>query len=118
MFTVQRNDKKIDFRNLEEQVQENKIKIAEHFAMDRALANFGIKIVGTIESTSELPGVTEFPSAPNYTGEYGDGYAVGTPGNYIYYIFTREDPNAGQFTPYWLDVGPISVVGPAGPRGL
>ena len=79
--------------------------------MDRALANFGIKIVGTVSTYEELPNPT------TYTGEYGDGYAVGEAGNYTYYIFTRPDLNAGQPTDYWLDVGKISVVGPQGPQG-
>lgn len=114
-FTIENGNKTL--RNLEEQVQKNKEDIAAHYAIDRALANFGIKIIGVVETIEQLPGVTTFPSAPNYTGEYGDGYAVGTPGNYVYYIYTREDPNAGQFTPYWLDVGAISVVGPRGPEG-
>lgn len=105
-------------RNLEEQVLKNKEDIANHYAIDRNLANFGIKIVGTAASTEDLPGVTEFPLAPNYSGEYGDGYAVGEPGNYTYYIFTRPDLNAGKPTDYWLDVGQISVVGPQGPQGI
>lgn len=105
-------------RNLEEQVLKNKEDIANHYAIDRNLANFGIKIVGTVASTEDLPGVTEFPLAPNYSGEYGDGYAVGEPGNYTYYIFTRPDLNAGKPTDYWLDVGQISVVGPEGPQGI
>ena len=105
-------------RNLQEQVLKNKEDIANHYAIDRNLANFGIKIVGTVASIEDLPGVTEFPLAPNYPGEYGDGYAVGEPGNYTYYIFTRPDLNAGKPTDYWLDVGQISVIGPQGPQGI
>ena len=116
-FTLNNN---ITLRNLEEQVQKNKEDIANHYAIDRALANFGIKIVGTVSSTSQLPGSTAeypFPLAPEYSGEYGDGYAVGEPGAYVYYIYTRADLNAGKPTPYWLDVGNISIVGPEGPQG-
>lgn len=112
------NDKEI--RNLVEQVQKNKEDIANHYAIDRALANFGIKIVGTVSSTSQLPGSTveyPFPLAPEYNGEFGDGYAVGQPGSYIYYIYTRADLNGGKPTSYWLDVGSISIVGPEGPQG-
>jgi hypothetical protein len=100
-----------EFRNLEEQVLENKQKIAEHYAVDRVLANFGIKIVGVVSSASELPDPT------TYTGEYGNAYAVGMPGNYTYYIFTRPDVNAGQNQNHWLDVGALQIVGDQGPQG-
>lgn len=99
------------YRNEAEQVLKNKEDIAAHYAMDRALANFGIKIVGTVASADDLP------DPLTYQGEYGDGYAVGQPGSYVYYIYTRPDPNAGQPNNYWLNVGSISVVGPEGPRG-
>ena len=99
------------FRNLEEQVRKNKEDIANHYAIDRALANFGIKIVGTVATPEQLP------DALTYQGEYGDGYAVGQPGSYVYYIYTRPDPNAGHFDNYWLDAGALSIVGPEGPQG-
>ena len=99
------------FRNLEEQVQKNKEDVAKHYEIDRVLANFGIKIVGTLSDVAELP------DPATYIGEYGDGYAVGQPGDYTYYIFTRPDPNAGQAEDHWLDVGPLSIVGPEGPQG-
>ena len=100
------------FRNLTEQVQKNKEDIAKHYEIDRALANFGIKIVGTVATPDLLP------DPVTYQGEYGDGYAVGEPGNYVYYIYTRPDFNAGQDTNHWLDVGAISIVGPQGPQGV
>ena len=106
------------FRNLEEQVQYNSQRIAEHYAIDRALSNFGIKVVGVVSSTELLPGVTVFPQAPNYQGQYGDAYAVGSASDgYVYYIYTRPDLNAGYATSYWLNVGKISVAGPQGPQG-
>ena len=98
-------------RNLEEQVRKNKEDIARHYAIDRSLANFGIKIVGTIATESQLP------DPLTYQGEYGDGYAVGQTGAYVYYIFTRPDLNAGHPDNYWLNVGSISIVGPQGPQG-
>ena len=42
------------FRNLEEQVRKNKEDIARHYAIDRSLANFGIKIVGTVATEPEI----------------------------------------------------------------
>lgn len=98
-------------RNLEEQVQKNKEDIAKHYAIDRSLANFGIKIVGTVLTENQLP------DPLTYQGEYGDGYAVGQTGAYVYYIFTRPDLNSGHPDSYWLNVGSISIVGPQGPQG-
>lgn len=101
----------IELRNLQEQVQKNKEDIAKHYEIDRTLANFGIKIVGTVATVKDLPDPTL------YDGEYGDCYAVGQPGSYVYYIFTRPDPNAGITENHWLDVGKLGIHGPQGPRG-
>lgn len=101
----------IEYRNLVEQVQKNKEDIANHYAIDRTLANFGIEIVGQVATADQLP------DAETYAGAYGDAYAVGEAGNYIYWIFTRPDPNSGHPTNYWLDVGALNIVGPQGPQG-
>ena len=109
------------FRNLEEQVQYNSKRIAEHYAIDRALANFGIKIVGSVANSSQLPGQvkgTPFPQAPDYRGAFGDAYVVGTAPPYTYWIYTRPDLNQGYTYNYWLDVGEISVAGPEGKPGV
>ena len=109
MFTL--NNNKLELRNLEEQVQKNKEDIARHYEIDRSLANFGIKIVGTVSSVGDLP------DPLTYQGEYGDGYAVGQPGSYEYYIYTRPDLNAGQPNNHWLPVGQLAIQGPQGPQG-
>lgn len=94
-------------RNLVEQVLKNKQDIADHWAVDRVLADFGIKIIGQVDTWSEPEG--EF--------NYGDAYAVGTEPPYDIYIYTRADPNAGHEEDYWLDIGPIAIIGPEGPQG-
>ena len=111
MLEIKKNNQTIELRNLQEQVQKNKEDIANHYAIDRTLANFGIKIVGQADEVSQLPNPETYP------GEYGDAYAIGTSGDYVYWIFTRPDPNSGHFTNYWLDVGALSIVGPQGPEG-
>ena len=105
-------------RNLEEQVQKNKEDIANHYAIDRALANLGIEVVGQVSTAESLP------NPLTYTGNYGDTYAVGNKAQvdagdatYYYYVYTRPDPNAGQPNNYWLNVGKISIAGPIGPQG-
>ena len=109
-----------EFRNIEEQVQKNKEDIAVIQTIDRVLADYGIKIVGQIASPELLPGATEanpLPEAPDYTGEYGDAFAVGESHPYEIYIYTRADFNAGYSTAYWLNVGTLAIEGPQGPQG-
>jgi hypothetical protein len=105
MFTI---DKK-EYRNLQEQVLKNKEDIAAHYAIDRVLAEFGIRVIGVVASVDDLD--------ENYQGEYGDAYAVGTEPPYLFYIWTRPDPAAGHDTAYWFDVGELAIVGPQGPKG-
>ena len=84
-------------RNLQEQVQKNKEDIQRHYEIERVLADWGIRIIGQME-TWEIP-----------TGsfEYGDAYAVGPDGGpFVFYIYTRGNPD------YWFDYGAISIVGP------
>jgi hypothetical protein len=107
------------YRNLEEQVQKNKEDIAQHYEIDRVLANLGIKLIGQVETPADLP------DPLTYTGEYGDAYAVGNKeavdagvGFYTYYVFSRPDNDAGNPENHWLNVGRISIVGPQGPQGI
>ena len=89
-------------RNLQEQVQKNKEDIQRHYEIERVIADWGIRIIGQLE-TWEIP-----------TGsfEYGDAYAVGPDGGpFVFYIYTRGNPDD------WFDYGAISIVGPAGPQG-
>lgn len=100
-----------EFRNLEEQVKKNKEDIAMWNAGERTLSNFGIKVVGKVDSPNDLP------NPISYAGTFGDAYVVGWEAPYTYYIYTRADTNAGQLTNYWLDIGLLSIEGPQGPQG-
>ena len=108
----------IDYRNLEEQVQKNKEDIAKHYAVDRVLADFGIRVVGKVSKAEDLPDPT------TYTGEFGDAYYVGNVEPFTFYIYTRADYAGGFPDNYWLDIGtltiegPIGPIGPVGPQGL
>ena len=99
------------FRNLEEQVQKNKEDIANHYNVDRVLADFGIRVIGNIADASELPDPATF------SGEYGDAYAVGAESPYTFYIWTRADVDAGHPNDYWLDIGQLAIQGERGPEG-
>lgn len=99
------------YRTLIEQVQKNKEDIARHWDVDRVLADFGIHVRGTLASPSELP------DAAQYEGGYGDAYLIGAAAPYDVYIYTEANPDAGHDEDYWLNIGPIAIVGPAGPTG-
>lgn len=99
-----------ELRNLEEQVQKNKEDIARHWEVDRILADFGITVLGRVNYPGDLQDKNE--------GEnWGYAYLVGTATPYNVYVWTRPNPNVGQETAYWLDIGSISIVGPQGPEG-
>lgn len=98
-----------EFRNLEEQVQKNKEDIAAHYNVDRVLADFGIRIIGQVDNSTDLPTEGTF--------EYGDAYAVGTEEPYSFWIWTRADINSGHPYDYWFNVGDLAIVGPQGPQG-
>ena len=99
-----------EYRNLEEQVLENKQKIAEHYNIDRVLADFGIKVLGQVNSEADLPD-------PAGDFDYGDAYAVGTAEPYSFYIYTRPDPNGGHESNWWFNIGQLAIIGPQGPQG-
>ena len=98
-----------EYRNLEEQVQANKNNIERIIEGEELLARLGIKVVGQVEDSSELP------NPVTYDGEFGDAYLVGTETPYDYYIFTR--PFEREVDPQWFNLGPFPVAGPQGPVG-
>lgn len=94
-------------RSLIEQVQKNTLDIYNHYQVERVLAEFGIKVVGQVETSAELP--------QGYQGDFGDAYAVGTEAPFNFYIWTRA--NAVSQSNYWLNIGPLAIVGPQGIQG-
>lgn len=107
------------FRNLEEQVRRNQDDIKYILEEEGVLNQFGIKVVGQVDTQGELP------DASTYQGDYGDAYAVGTQPPYELYIYTREF--SGETGPQWFNIGefpapstvpgPTGAVGPTGPAG-
>lgn len=103
----------IEFRNLQEQVLKNKEDIAYHYTIDRVLADFGITVLGRVNTFEDIADINE--------GEnWGYGYLVGPeddPNGYEVYVWTRPNVNLGKDEAYWLNIGKINIVGPQGPRG-
>lgn len=91
------------------QIDENRKQIADHWNVDRVLADFGIRVIGTAASYADIENIQGT--------EYGDAYAVGTEPPYMFYIWTRADVNAGHPEDYWLNIGELAIVGPEGPQG-
>ena len=100
-----------ELRNAMEQIEKNKQDIAKHYTVDRVLADFGIRVIGNVDTEADLPNPDEF------TGNYGDAYAVGESEPFQFFIWTRPDPNAGEPNAYWLGIGPLAIAGPQGPEG-
>ena len=98
-----------EFRNLQEQVLKNMNDIQDMMQGVNVLADFGIAVVGQVESAADLPD----PST--YDGNYGDAYIVGESEPYDYYIFTRAFE--GEEEPQWFDLGQFPVPGPQGETG-
>ena len=103
----------VQYRSLEEQVRKNKDDIQYILEEEGVLNQFGIKVVGEITNSSELPDPT------TYQGAFGDAYAVGTGAPYTLYIYTRA--NGAHPNNYWFNIGefpgPSTVPGPTGPQG-
>ena len=98
-----------EFRNLQEQVLKNANDIQNILQGNNVLNQFGIKVIGQIDTPAELPPVSTFQ------GEYGDAYAVGTSAPYSLYIWTRNIDNNSDG---WFNIGLFPQAGPQGPQGI
>lgn len=103
-----------EFRNLEEQVLKNKEDIEAIHEGTYVLDEFGIKVVGQVESEDDLPTVEEYKE-DNPDWEYGDAYAIGEEAPYTLKILTRA--NDEHPDDYWFEIGQFPTPGPAGPQG-
>lgn len=98
-----------EFRNLQEQVLENKRRIAEHYEITRVLNDFGIRVIGRVATKEDLDNI------PTEGLQYGDAYAVGENPPYTFWIWTRK--NNDSENDYWFNMGQIAIAGPEGPAG-
>lgn len=103
-----------EFRNLEEQVLKNKNDIENALQLNNLLTDFGIRIIGQVESAYQIPSVSDYKeNNPNW--KYGDAYTVGTESPYDLYILTRANNNNPQ--DFWFNIGEFPLRGPVGPQG-
>ena len=97
---------KVTYRNLQEQVEKNKQDIEAWTNIQFTLNNMGIRVLGKVKQPSDIP------PGPR---EFGDAYLVGISEPYDIYIYTRT------LTPgldgVFINMGPLSIVGPEGPAG-
>lgn len=103
-----------EFRNLQEQVLKNMQDINSMKEGTAVLDEFGIKVVGEVDSLADLPTVAEYKEA-HEDWAYGDAYAVGTEAPYTLYILTRE--NETITADHWFDIGEFPAPGPQGETG-
>ena len=95
-----------EFRNLVEQVKKNQEDIKKHHEIEQTLADWGIKVIGRLDTWEP----------PTGSFAFGDAIAVGPEGGpFDFYIWTRRSDIGDEG--YWLNYGPISIVGPQGPQG-
>jgi hypothetical protein len=92
-----------------EQIEKNQEDIAQHYDVERVIADYGIRIIGQLAVWEEPEDIGQF--------SYGDAYLVGAQPPYDVYIYTRANPDAGYISPYWVNVGPLAIPGPEGPKG-
>lgn len=93
------------YNNLEEQVQALTETVRGFQEGEKTIAEFGIKVLGILESEEDIPeqGVN-----------FGDAYLIGETAPYDMRVWTRVGSDtAGQ----WVDLGEFPLQGPKGNKG-
>ena len=103
-----------EFRNLQEQVLKNMQNIANIKEGTAVLSEFGIKVVGEVDSLQDLSSVADYKLAHD-DWAYGDSFAIGTQPPYKLVILTRA--NDEITADHWFDIGDFPMPGPKGDTG-
>lgn len=82
-------------------MEKNKNDISAWKGASFVLNNLGISVIGTLASVDLIPAEGTF--------NYGDAYLIGSAVPYDIWVYTRP----GSF----INIGPLSAVGPQGPQG-
>lgn len=111
------------YLNLEKQVQKNKEDIEYIINQEGALNQFGLRVVGQVETISDMPTIQAYKqSNPNW--EYGDAFMVGASteeatvvdiDNATLLVLTRA--NTVYPNDFWMNLGKFPQPGPVGPQG-
>lgn len=111
------------YLNLEKQVQKNKEDIEYIINEEGALNQFGLRVVGQVETISDMPTIQAYKeSNPNW--EYGDAFMVGVStaeatvvdvDNATLLVLTRA--NTMYPNDFWMNLGKFPKPGPVGPKG-
>ena len=111
------------YLNLEKQVQKNKEDIEYIINEEGALNQFGLRVVGQVETISDMPTIQAYKQS-NPKWEYGDAYMVGASteeatvvdvDNATLLVLTRA--NTVHPTDFWMNLGKFPKPGPVGPKG-
>ena len=102
------------YRNLEEQVQKNKDDIKFLRDEQGVLNQFGIKVIGQVQTRDDVPSVETYKE-DNPDWQYGDTYAVGTEAPFELLVLTRANVDIPE--DYWFDIGDFPLAGPKGDKG-
>lgn len=101
-----------NLQNLENTVQTLKELVEQHYEIDRVLADLGITVVGTV--------LAQPPEVLGLIGtKWGEAYPQRVGATLEYWVWTR--PSAGTediARGVWLNIGPLAIPGPEGPRGI
>lgn len=111
------------YLNLEKQVQKNKEDIEYIINEEGALNQFGLRVVGQVETIGDMPTIQAYKqSNPNW--EYGDAFMVGVStaeatvvdvDKAVLLVLTRA--NTIYPTDFWMNLKEFPKPGPVGPQG-
>ena len=111
------------YLNLEKQVHKNKEDIEYIINEEGALNQFGLRVVGQVDTISDMPTIQAYKqSNPNW--EYGDAFMVGAStaeatvvdvDNATLLVLTRA--NTVYPNDFWMNLGKFPKPGPVGPQG-
>lgn len=111
------------YLNLEKQVQKNKDDIQYIINEEGALNQFGLRVIGQVESVSDMPTVQAYKES-NPKWEYGDAFMAGVSAeestivdveDATLLVLTRA--NTVYPNDFWMNLGKFPKPGPIGPTG-
>lgn len=111
------------YLNLEKQVQKNKEDIEYIVNQEGALNQFGLRVVGQVETIGDMPTIQAYKES-NPKWDYGDAFMVGASteeatvvdvDNATLLVLTRA--NTVYPNDFWMNLGKFPKPGPVGPKG-